>query len=180
MYKLNGALSELIGAIIGDGNTYDKRPYYVEITGNPLSDREYFEVYLANLISKNLQYEPRIFFREGAVRIRINKKVFVEWIKELGIPSGKNKFSKVFIPKRIKKSKRHLKFCLRGIVDADGCVTFDKRKIYKNTYIRIALRMKNPRILKEISTSLKVFKIKTTLSPRRELLYINGNNENKK
>ena len=180
MLKLNANISELIGVIIGDGNIYDKRPHYVEITGNPISDRYYFELYLMKLIYKNLHYSPKLFFREGGIRIRINNKIFVEWIKDLGIPSGKYKFSKVFIPKPIKKSRKYLKFCLRGILDADGCVTFDKRKVYKSTYIRIALRMKNPRILSEISLGMKTFKINTTLSHKREILYINGYKEVKK
>lgn len=179
MLKLNIGLSELIGAIIGDGNTYDKRPYYVEITGNSISDRQYFE-YLVNLINENLDYSPKLFFRAGALRIRINKKEFVEWVKDLGIPAGKYKFRKVLIPQSIKKSKKFLKFCLRGIFDTDGYVALDKRKVYKNVYIRIALRMKNPKILKEISSCLGAFKIKATLSPRREFLYINGYHEVKK
>lgn len=127
---------ELIGSIIGDGNIYDKRSHYVEITGHPTADSFYFENFLLNTIENELGYIAKIKTRAGAIRIRINNKKFVEKIKEFGIPSGKGKFKKVRIPKYItKQPTEHIKACVRGIFDADGCVHFDKRKAYKRPYI---------------------------------------------
>ncbi len=177
---LNAGLCELIGSIIGDGNIYDKRPYYVEITGHPREDLLYFGQ-LLEIIKKELSYDAKIKNISGAIRIRINNKTFVNYLKTIGIPSGKGKFKKVRVPDRIiKKSGKYLISCIRGIFDTDGCVFFDKRKTYKNPYIRITLHMFNGKLLFQISKILNDLGIKNTIPINEQFLYINGKDNVKK
>ncbi len=171
---LNTNLCELIGCIIGDGNIYDKRPYYVEITGNPKDDFLYFKD-LLGIIKSELNYDAKTFIRSGGIRIRINNKEFVNFLKWLGIPAGRGKFKKVRIPTKIFGGQSDLlKACIRGIVDTDGCVSFDKRKVYKDPYIRIMLHMNNRKLLSEISMILNRLHIENKLPKNYDTLYING------
>ena len=175
MVELNLQICELIGSIIGDGNIYDKRPTYVEITGHPINDLSYFENFLMRVVEEELHYTVKIKVRSHGLRIRINNKNFVNFLKELGIPVGKGKFEKVRIPNEIlKKSDNYIKSCIRGIFDTDGCVHFDKRKIYKKPYIRIELNMQNKELLLQISSKLTRYEIHNTMQIKRTALFING------
>lgn len=171
-------MSELIGYIIGDGNIYDKGPYYVEITGHPKYDLSYFKLHLSQIIQTELDYTPKLFFHADGIRIRINKKIFVEWLKNIGMPAGKGKFERVIVPDIIlKNSFECMKLCLRGIFDSDGCFHFDKRKTYKTPYIRIELHMLNIELLKQIKNLLNYFGVLSTISEKKKALYINGYQE---
>lgn len=39
-----------MGAILGDGSIYDKRPHYVEMCGNPINDLAYYENVLLPIV----------------------------------------------------------------------------------------------------------------------------------
>lgn len=171
--KLTKDICELIGSIIGDGNIYDKKPYYVEITGDSKLDEKY-HTHLCNICIKQLMYSPKIKFRDGAIRTRINKKEFVWWLKELGIPVGAGKFCTVMIPNQILRKQELLVPCIRGIFDTDGCVSLDFRKTYKKPYVRIILHMYNPNLLNQIQQCLEKLRVNSTLSTKKEFLYING------
>ena len=76
MSKMNeNKLSELVGAIIGDGNIWRKK-YEIVITGDKENDAGYFE-FLSEVIEQNFGYKPRIKYRSGALRLVIrSKKIF--------------------------------------------------------------------------------------------------------
>ena len=168
-------LCELIGAIIGDGNIYCGPPYYVEITGHPQLDKDYFESFLIPTITKELNYSPKLSLRWGARRIRINNKNFVDFLIGMGIPYGKDKFRRVTIPDKILfSSHENLNSCIRGIFDTDGCAHFDMREAYKRPYIRIELHMQNRRLLLQIQDILKRNCVPATIPEKKETMYING------
>ena len=64
--NLTAEMCELIGAIIGDGNIYDRRICYVEITGHPSEDLLYFKKRLIKFVENELNYTPKIYFHSGA------------------------------------------------------------------------------------------------------------------
>ena len=175
MFDLNKNMCELIGCIIGDGNIYDKRVCYVELTGHPENDFSFFQNKLMTIVKTELNYIGRLSIRSHGVRLRINNKAFVSWLKDIGIPSGAKKFERVLIPKIIiSGSAECVSACLRGIFDTDGCVYFDKRKIYKNPYIRIELHMYNLKLLSQISYLLSTLGVESNISKKKSALYING------
>ncbi len=181
MFQITPNMSELIGYIIGDGNIHDKKPFYVEITGHPKYDFAYFKLHLSEIIQTELHYTPRIFLHSNGIRLRINKKIFVEWLKNIGMPAGKGKFERVTIPEVVlRDSLDCIKSCLRGIFDSDGCFHFDKRKVYKNPYIRIELHMLNIVLLHQIKNQLKLSGVLATISEKKKALYINGYQEVKR
>ena len=117
-------LAELVGVIIGDGNICyisKIRKYYVEITGNPKSEEEYYK-YLSLLFLSVVGKSGTIAFRGMGLRIRVYSKNFVEFlINNLGMYYGMYKLYNIEIPKIIIKSSRKINYlCLRGIFDTDG------------------------------------------------------------
>jgi len=142
---------ELIGAMLGDGNIYDKRPYYVEYTGDPVKDNHYFRHVLLPLVNTEVGKNPRMFVRDRGLRFRIFSKAFVNWLKGIGIPAGEAK-GNASIPEVITSSRCLMKRCVRGVHDTDGSVYFDMRKTYAAPYPRIELHMKNVALVGQVST----------------------------
>lgn len=141
---------ELIGATLGDGNIYDKRPYYVEYTGDPVKDRYYFRNVLLPIVIDETGKNPRLFVRDLGLRFRIFCKDFVEWLKSMGIPAGEAK-GMAKAPEFVTSNKSLMKRCVRGVHDTDGSVYFDMRPAYKRPYPRIELHMKNIKLVSQVS-----------------------------
>jgi hypothetical protein len=176
--QLNKNLSELIGAIIGNGNIYDgKRTKYVEITGNSIQDRTYFNGRLDSIISSELGYTPRIYIRGNAIRLRINKRSFVRYLKVIGMPIGKGKSLIVKIPCSIAKRWDLARNCIRGIFDTDGSVYFDKRHVYATPYPRMDLHLNNLGLVYQIYDMLSSHGFNPRISTKKGSLYLNGVNE---
>ena len=174
--KLSLELCELVGIIIGDGNIYDKKPFYVEISGHPKDDMEYITLHVKKLVEKELNYSPRISVRSHAIRLRINKKKFVEKLKKIGIETGNKKRRNLLIPPSILKFKSKVKACIRGIFDTDASLYFDRRKCYISPYVRIELHMYCLKLLVQISKILHELGINSKISKKKQSLYINGYN----
>jgi len=147
-------LSELIGIILGDGNIYynsKSRSYYVEITGNPLNENDYY--FHISWLFLNIVGKPgRIYLGGRGLRIRIYDKKFVEFlINEMGMDYGESKCYSAKIPLRIiKASKQEILCCLRGIFDTDGSFFVSKKggKLYPSIEIvscseKLAKQIKN-------------------------------------
>jgi hypothetical protein len=142
-------ISELVGAILGDGNIYDKRPSYVELCGNPNTDWNYFEHVLLPIVKTEIDRKPKLFVRSNGLRFRINSKSFVEWLKEKGLPAGEAK-ARATMPDFVVADRRLLISCIRGVFDTDGSVYFDKRTTYRRPYPRIDLHMRNSMLLEQL------------------------------
>ncbi len=176
--ELSPDMCEFIGAIIGDGNIYStKKHSWVEMTGNPINDYDYFTRRLVPIVSRELNYNPRIFVHSRGLKFRICNKKFVDELKELGMPTGRSKHATVKIPDKISADWDLTRCCIRGIVDTDGCVSFDKRVAYVTPYPRIALHMRNAGLISQIHDIL----ITKGFNPKCEIetiantyLYLNG------
>ena len=121
--KITALECELIGAIIGDGHIHKKESkYYVGITGNIKTDREYFNT-LSVLSKKVWNKTPQIRNRAGGIRLRFYSKAIVtRLIKKFGLPFNSGKCYRVKIPKMIASNWKYAKHAIRGIVDTDGSV----------------------------------------------------------
>jgi intein/homing endonuclease len=165
--------AEFVGTIIGDGNIYDKGPSYVEICGDPKLDFDYM-TRLSKIIERRFSFKNKIVVRHGGLRLRINNKNLVELLKDIGIPAGTKKGSNALIPKIFLSDYKLTTSCIRGIFDTDGCIFYDKRKIYKQPYVRICLHMKNRILLKQIARILNKRGIKASINSNGFNLSING------
>ncbi|MDP2908118.1 MAG: hypothetical protein Q8O03_09385 [Nanoarchaeota archaeon] len=139
--ELNPALSELIGAIIGDGNMYfssKHKKYYFEITGDKHLDKDYL-IYLCKLIQKLFNKKLKLYIRGRGLRLRFYSKEILLFLKEdLKMHTGAGKSLNVKIPKLILKNKELMKFCVRGLFDTDGSF-FLCNKGYRKDYPCIEL-----------------------------------------
>jgi len=134
--ELNSKISELIGAIIGDGCIRYKPEigqYYLEIVGNKDKEKQYFD-YLKNILKKEFNLNTHIKTRERGLRLKAYSKLFVEFlINELNLPYNKEKGENIIIPKQIAQNPELLRYCLRGIVDTDGSL-FLSNKSHRQDY----------------------------------------------
>lgn len=149
-FRLNKNLAELIGAFIGDGfiGKYNSH-YHVEFIGNSNFDSEYFD-FLSKIITDNFNVKPRIKIKENTIRMIVTYKELYFFFHNLGFNTG-IKNDKVFIPTNLYRSQLN-KYVIRGLFDTDGYLFIDKRKIYKNPYVRIGFSTKS----KKLSDQLKL------------------------
>lgn len=137
---LNKGKSELIGAIIGDGNirfSEKHNQYYVEITGNKEFEKDYFQ-YLSGLLSREFKLNSKIRESQRGLRLRVYSKKLVQFLINLGLPYNRNKSQNVFIPTKIVEELELLVSCIKGISDTDGSLFFSRkgnRKYYPSIEI---------------------------------------------
>jgi len=134
-------LAEFVGVVIGDGSIRykpDISQYYVEIAGNMYEEKDYYN-YLRDLVLDVFNLKSHLFFRQGAIRLRVNSRKLVEFlVLELKMVPNKDKCKNVTIPEQIICDPRLLTQCLKGIVDTDGSL-FLANKGYRKDYPSIEL-----------------------------------------
>ncbi|MDE1855441.1 MAG: hypothetical protein KGH57_03955 [Candidatus Micrarchaeota archaeon] len=176
--RLTPDMCELIGAIIGDGNIYKNN--YVDITGDKNLDLEYLRRRLLPIVKEQLKYVPKIGPGSRSIRLRINNRKFTFFLNNLGIKSGKGKSQTVIIPSKISENWRLAKACIRGIMDTDGCLSFDKRRVYRTPYLRIILHIKNRDLIYQIYSILEsrgfapTYSTQVAYNGRMHTLYLSG------
>ena len=151
-------MAELIGVIIGDGciNKYsNSNNYRIFISGNPIEDKEYMERYLPELIKKCINIDKKPFVASnGAYLIQFTSESFRLFLKSLNILPNKTK--SVNIPEKIKKNKKLLVKCIRGIADTDFTLIFKKNKPYmKHNHPRISAQFASSNLVKDLEESFK-------------------------
>ena len=137
MVKKDKNLAQLFGILMGDGYLSKfPRTWGIGVVGDARNDKDFLEKFVSNLINKKFDSKIGIYKRENTIHLRSYKKSFSEF-ENLGLEVGKK--SKPTIPIWIKKNKKFLCLFLRGIFDTDGCIFWDKRKIYAKPYPRILI-----------------------------------------
>ena len=136
-------LSELIGIILGDGNVSN---YFISITLNSKTDKEYSEwvgkvlIKLFNLIPKSVICDRNV------LQIIVYGVNLIEFIEILGLVKGNKIKQQVTVPDWIISNEGYSRSCLRGLIDTDGCVYFDKHRkgnvLYNNICIDFTNRSK--------------------------------------
>ncbi len=124
--EITAGLSEIAGAIIGDGWIQSKRDS-IFISGHKTEDRLYYANYLAPLFSKEfkLDVQPREFSYWRTFGISIHRKFVIKSLLDVGLPRGE-KAKTVRIPRIFKDDTKLGAHLLRGIFDTDGNIYFGK------------------------------------------------------
>jgi hypothetical protein len=154
---LSKELCEFLGAFSGDGftNRYG-RHHQIGFAGDKRYDADYYHKKIIPITRRlfNIQsYYSRT--KNNGVWFNFHSKSLFELLtNRFKMPAGV-KFDKVLIPEEIMKSKLEYRIAfVRGIFDTDGCVFFDKRKTYKEPYMRVDITMVNVPILTQIKQVL--------------------------
>lgn len=126
--KISEGMAEIVGVYIGDGYIYkNKGKYQIGFVGNPKTDVELFER-LKKIIQKEWKKEVNFKVRAKGLRMVFRSKdISTFLINYLGLPFGKGKCGKVFIPEIIACDWKLVKYTIRGIMDTDGTVFVSKK-----------------------------------------------------
>lgn len=157
------ALAEFVGIMIGDGGISKGQ---VTVSLNSETDNPY-SVFVKNLIKKLFKVEPSSYLRKdkSAVNIVVSRKRLVDFCQSIGLRVGNKLKQNLDIPKWVRESRSFRIFCLRGLVDTDGCIFNECHRINnkKYCYPRLAftsyskqLRSSVFKILKELNFSPKI------------------------
>jgi len=173
---LGEELSYFIGLFIGDGFTNKYQRYHIiQFTGDKRFEGDFYRGLITQYSRQLFNLNPTIYEGKNTNALRFNlysKELFHLITQRFKISAGR-KSKKVLIPQKILDSRPEiLKACIRGLYDAEGCVFFDKRKLYKKPYVRIELHMHNLQILKQVSKILSLFEIENTLGSFKDNLRV--------
>lgn len=155
----NKELAELFGIILGDGHLDEikigpkVRVYAVTIAGDSFNDNKYLHSYVKVLFEKLLG-EGGTFSQakhSNSCYLKVHGKKIVEFIKKKGISPGNKKFNNQGIPDWIFNNLAYLRACLRGLIDADGCIYYISKKTNRN--LRISFTSYIPALMKDVRNS---------------------------
>ncbi len=132
-------LAELFGILLGDGHLRKGR---FGITLSKLVDKEY-SVYVSNLVKSLFGINPHVFVRANYIQIDFISIEVSEFLVRNGLKTGSKVKNQVDVPLWIKNSEIYSQACLRGMVDTDGSVYFDKHKIKGKHYSSICIDFTN-------------------------------------
>ncbi len=150
-------LAEFYGIMLGDGNltkiqSYKIGTYEIRIVGDSRYDRFYLENYVKPLIEKLFTIKVRISKRknQNTLVLAANGKKLVEFLESRGFKPGDKIKNQLTIPNWIKRDKKLLKACIRGLYDTDGSVY---QLTNQNSY-QICLVNYNNTLLNEVRNNL--------------------------
>ncbi|MAG24781.1 hypothetical protein CMI47_04300 [Candidatus Pacearchaeota archaeon] len=158
---LSEKLCEFLGVIIGDGctNKYN-RLYQTQISGDKELDRDYYIDTIIPICIELFGIHPKIITRPKGMYINLySKRLFQLLTERFEIPKG-FKSHTVQIPREILNSQdKFIKATLKGMFNTDGGVGVDKRKVYKEPYIRVNYVSASQNLINQISKLLDKFYI---------------------
>lgn len=165
--KKSVILSEFIGIMMGDGGI--NNPWQATITLNAVADAKYAK-YVVDLCKKLFGISPAVRRRKGTrtLVISLASKSVVDFLVSQGLPRGNKIKNGLNIPDWIFKNKSYQIFCLRGLVDTDGCIYIHKHKICGNLYKNIGLSFSSlsPELILYVKKTLEKFGITAYISKR--------------
>ena len=142
--KFDDKLAEEIGIIAGDGHLTTKKKYYgIIVYGHYIDDMDYYVNFVVPLFKNLYNITPNIkrtIYTENGMRLEMWSKAVFMFHNRLGFPRGK-KENNIRLPKQILNNTKFLKPFLKGFIDTDGSIIFQKkyRKIYYYPKINIEL-----------------------------------------
>lgn len=161
-------LAEFVGICLGDGNV---SKYQVGITLNSIADREYIS-YVTDLIHSMFP-EIKISIiqrKEQAVDVRINSRIVASFFYNMGIVPHNKK-----IPAWIFTSPTYIKFCVRGLFDTEGSISFKTYVSKKGTslYKQLNFRNYDKNLVMFVRDTLKGMGLKPTMNLAKSLYLSN-------
>lgn len=155
--RLSKDLAEFMGIMMGDGGM---TPYQLTVAAHSVVDREHTK-YVKHLIEKLFNVPVKIFQPSGPelyVRLIVSRTSLVKYCNgTLGLKIGDKLKQGLDIPQWIKNDIEYQKACVRGLVDTDGCVFYErhriKNKIY--SYPRLNFVSHSPALRRSVFTILK-------------------------
>jgi hypothetical protein len=148
-----------LGFIAGDGDVNDNKDFRIKIALNK-KDILHIDKFISFINTQNVTYYDK---KQKTIQIAIYSKKMVEDLKQYGI-TPKKSFTLQF-PSNL--SNKLISHFIRGLFDADGCITYDGRDMRPvfsfvgtyntckqlNKYLKIKNKIGWDRSVRQISTS---------------------------
>jgi hypothetical protein len=131
--KKSPELAEFVGLMLGDGGISN---FQLTVTLHRYDDYEY-GIYVCDLIQKLFGVRPSVIFLKNALAndYRVSRVEMVHFcVEKLGLVVGNKIRQKIDIPMWIKRKRRYLVPCIRGLFDTDGSVYCHKYRVNKKEY----------------------------------------------
>lgn len=127
------SLAEFVGIILGDGGISDRQ---ITFTFHRTTDKEY-GTYVSRLANKLFDVRVGVYKNKNylADDYIISRSGLVDFCTEkLGLKKGNKIKNRVDIPEWIKKNKKFMIGCVRGLIDTDGSVYNHRYTVGNKTY----------------------------------------------
>ncbi|MBS3064935.1 MAG: hypothetical protein J4451_00330 [DPANN group archaeon] len=151
---MEAKLAEFLGILTGDGYvTKLPRTFQFGIVVDAIKDKAYLENYVKPLVEELFEVKTKITFRNNALNLVFCSKKIGEYVISLGFPIGRK--GNLPIVDFVLKNEKLWPHFLRGYFDTDGCIFWDKRKIYKKPYPRITFTTISENLARDLKNCLE-------------------------
>ena len=180
-FNLNNNMAQFYGILMGDGcisNYYNSKwkVYEFRIDGNAITDYDYFNKYLVDLIKKITGKSLAIKYRKdcNGIFVRFKFKALAYFFhEELDFPFGKK--GEISICQKICQNSTFLKEALIGFFDTDGSLYFTKNDYKKiRSYPIIELSTHSKKLLNQFEKIMSNLGFKYVISHYKDSLRLHG------
>lgn len=148
-------LAELVGILLGDGGL---SRFQCVIYLNSDTDVEYAQ-YTARLITELFQITPTVRKQSRAkvILISVSSVDMIEYLLQIGLLLGNKVHLQVKVPDWIWSKPEYVRWCIRGLMDTDGCFAISRYKVNGKQYAypKIIFSNRSQPILNFVSQGLK-------------------------
>lgn len=165
-------LAEFVGIILGDGGITD---YQIKVSLNSKRERGYasfIETLIHNLFQVPITRRYRSYENhESSIDLVVSRVALVRFcIKKLGLVKGNKVKHQVGVPAWIKRNRKYLLACVRGLVDTDGSVYLHRYRVNGKwyTYSKLSFANRSMPLLQFVSSALRMFHMSPRLTKNKE------------
>lgn len=154
--RLTSRLGEFVGIVMGDGGISD---YQIKVSMSSVVDREYSQ-FVKNLIEDLFDVSVTILEypnRGNILDLVVSRIALVDFCRSIGLKKGNKLKQGLDIPNWIYKKPTFQKSCLRGLMDTDGGIFFERHKIGGKVYSypRLSFVSYSPLLTKSVFDLMK-------------------------
>lgn len=147
--KLNSLTAELVGLLLGDGSFYIagyNNEVDIALNTRDVNQKKYVKKLLEDVTGVPVAEKYSNVY--NCVHLRISRKKPVEKLLKISLIKAGNKIkNKVTIPAWIWERPKFLSYCLRGLIDSDGCI-YRMQPHWPNLF-QISFKNNDTRLLKD-------------------------------
>ena len=142
--KNSTALAEFVGIILGDGSIKNNQAV---ITLHKKDSRHYI-LFVCNMIKRLFSINPAVYYAQSnkhknVADITVSSISFIDFLISKGLKKGHKVKQQVGVPRWIKINKNFSRYCIRGLIDTDGCVYLHNHKSNGHDCFNIGLNFSN-------------------------------------
>ncbi|MBF8249877.1 MAG: DOD-type homing endonuclease protein [Candidatus Levybacteria bacterium] len=158
-------LAEFVGICLGDGCV---AKYQIGITLNTIADKNYIP-YVVNLINNLFPAIKVALVRKrdaNALDVRINSRIISDFLLDMGIVPNNKK-----VPDWILTSGEYRNYCVRGLFDTEGSISFKTYVSKKgiSLYKQLNFRNTNEKLMRFVRDALKDMGLRPTMTLKKSL-----------